>query len=341
AHHLNVEGALADRAARGLPHAGERRREQVVQGRALLEPAPELSRLAPELPVRELLDLGLERVHDPDELLEALAATPLAELADLLDDQGAILRGVGFEPRFYRRGSRTPGGDPRPAGAERPQVISRSFSRTAYTTASIRECRCSFSRMLRMWFLTVFSEMYSSLAMSRLFLPWATSLRTSISRSVSRGLGTCVRSPVDLLMAANSLSSLEAIEGEMRDCPAHTDRMASATSSIGISLSRYPEAPALIASYRSASSSEIVSIRIFTCGRRSRISPAASMPERLGIRTSIKMTSGMSSWAFSTASTPSEASPTSSRSSSWSRTICRPRRNSAWSSATMTRSLSG
>ena len=38
-------------------------------------------------------------------------------------------------------------------------LISSSFSRTAYTTASIRECRCSFSRMLRMWFLTVFSEM--------------------------------------------------------------------------------------------------------------------------------------------------------------------------------------
>ena len=38
-------------------------------------------------------------------------------------------------------------------------LISSSFSRTAYTTASILECRCSFSRMLRMWFLTVFSEM--------------------------------------------------------------------------------------------------------------------------------------------------------------------------------------
>ena len=35
---------------------------------------------------------------------------------------------------------------------------SRRF-RTAYMTASIRECRCSFSRMFRTWFLTVFSEM--------------------------------------------------------------------------------------------------------------------------------------------------------------------------------------
>ena len=36
-----------------------------------------------------------------------------------------------------------------------------SFSRTANMTASIRECSCSFSRMLRTWFLTVFSEMAS------------------------------------------------------------------------------------------------------------------------------------------------------------------------------------
>ena len=44
--------------------------------------------------------------------------------------------------------------------------------------------------------------------------------------------------------------------------------------------------------------------------------------------------------AFSTASAPSEASPTSSRSGSCCRTISRPRRNSAWSSTTITRSRS-
>jgi hypothetical protein len=51
-------------------------------------------------------------------------------------------------------GSNAPGG-----AAASGQVISIIFSRTAYTTASMRECRCSFSRMFRMWFLTVFSEM--------------------------------------------------------------------------------------------------------------------------------------------------------------------------------------
>ena len=39
------------------------------------------------------------------------------------------------------------------------QGMSRSFSRTAYMTASIREWSWSFSRMLRTWFFTVFSEM--------------------------------------------------------------------------------------------------------------------------------------------------------------------------------------
>src|SRR5919201_3619844 len=68
--------------------------------------------------------------------------------------------------------------------------------------------------------------------------------------------------------------------------------------------------------------------------------PAASMPERFGIRTSISTTSGISSWAFSTASSPSDASPTNIRSSSDCRTISRPRRNKAWSSTIITRSLS-
>ena len=35
------------------------------------------------------------------------------------------------------------------------------FCRTAYIAASMRVCSCSFSRMLRTWFFTVFSVMYS------------------------------------------------------------------------------------------------------------------------------------------------------------------------------------
>ena len=65
---------------------------------------------------------------------------------------------------------------------------------------------------------------------------------------MSRGAGICGRSSEAFDIAANSVSSLEAIDGEIRDWPAHTLRIASATSSIGISFSRYPEAPALMAS---------------------------------------------------------------------------------------------
>src|SRR6266511_137014 len=71
--------------------------------------------------------------------------------------------------------------------------------------------------MFRMWFFTVFSEMYSSFAMSRLFMPFATNRRTSISRSVSRGAGTWDRSPVVLLMAANSFRSLDVVDGGLRE----------------------------------------------------------------------------------------------------------------------------
>jgi hypothetical protein len=53
-------------------------------------------------------------------------------------------------------------------------MSSTSLLRTAYMAASIRDFICSFSRMLRMWFLTVFSLMNSSSAISRLLSPRAT-----------------------------------------------------------------------------------------------------------------------------------------------------------------------
>ena len=95
--------------------------------------------------------------------------------------------------------------------------------------------------MFLTWFFTVFSEMNSSLAMSRLFMPRATSLSTSISRSVSLGGATCCASSSSvsrLASVANSVSSLPAIEGLIRDWPPCTARTASATSSSGMSFSR-------------------------------------------------------------------------------------------------------
>src|ERR687893_288797 len=61
----------------------------------------------------------------------------------------------------------------------------------------MREWRCNFSRMFRTWFLTVFSEMNSSCPISRLFIPLATSLRTSSSRSVRRRAGGGARLLLD------------------------------------------------------------------------------------------------------------------------------------------------
>src|SRR6266498_1378255 len=84
----------------------------------------------------------------------------------------------------------------------------------------------------------------------------------------------------------------------------------------------------------------MVSIRILACGIRSLMACVASMPPRRGMRTSIKTTSGMSSCAFSIASAPSPASPTTSTSSSCWRTISSPRRNNAWSSTISTRMAS-
>src|SRR5262249_46608473 len=120
------------------------------------------------------------------------------------------------------------------------QLNSISFSRTATMTASILEWICSFSRMLRTWFFTVFSEMNSSLAMSRLFIPRATSLSTCISRSVSRGAGTswARSSSSRRARAANSVRSLRAMDGLIRDWPPCAARTVSATSSSGMSLSR-------------------------------------------------------------------------------------------------------
>ena len=63
-----------------------------------------------------------------------------------------------------------------------------------------------------------------------------------------RGDGTALRASARLDRLVNSASSLEAIEGVIRLWPLTTERMAPATSSIEISLRRYPAAPALMAS---------------------------------------------------------------------------------------------
>ena len=99
-HDLDVEVPLADRPPGRLADGGERLGQHVVQALAGLQAAPELLGLCPELLVGELLDLGLERVDDADELLEALQPPAFTELTDLLQAQcrflASVLGGFGF-----------------------------------------------------------------------------------------------------------------------------------------------------------------------------------------------------------------------------------------------------
>ena len=56
AHHLDVEHPLLRLAPARLADRGERLEEQLVERLAVLEPLPELGRLAAQLVVRELLE---------------------------------------------------------------------------------------------------------------------------------------------------------------------------------------------------------------------------------------------------------------------------------------------
>ena len=131
--------------------------------------------------------------------------------------------------------------------------------------------------------------------------------------------------------------SLRVTTGASSDSPAATARMPSTSSSGRTSLSRNPLAPARRASTTYSSMSNVVSMR--TRDRQpgsARMRRVASMPSTPGIRTSMSTMSGRVDATRLTASAPSSASPTTSRSGSVSRIIRRPRRTSAWSSAMRT-----
>ena len=67
----------------------------------------------------------------------------------------------------------------------------------------------------------------------------------------------------------------------------------------------------------------------------------ASMPSMTGIRTSIKITSGLACRAASTASAPLPASPTTAKPGVAATIPQNPTRTRAWSSATTTRMVAG
>ena len=85
AHQLHVEHALVGLAQARLADGGERLEEEILERLAVLQPLPELGRLAAQLVVGELLEVGLER-RDVGRLLgEPLDAPALADAQYLLE----------------------------------------------------------------------------------------------------------------------------------------------------------------------------------------------------------------------------------------------------------------
>ena len=133
----------------------------------------------------------------------------------------------------------------------------------------MREWIWSFSSMLRTWFFTDISEMNSSFEMSRLFMPRATSLSTSISRSVSLGAAKCWArsSPVSrLARVANSVSSLPGHRRVDQRLPAvhGSDRLGHLVERDVLEQAAYATG---IASNRSSSSSPMVAHHDLRAGR--------------------------------------------------------------------------
>ena len=85
AHQLHVEHALVRRALAGLADGRERLEGEVVEALAVLEPLPELRRLALEVGGGQLLEVGLERGDVRGLLLEPLDAAAFADAEDLLE----------------------------------------------------------------------------------------------------------------------------------------------------------------------------------------------------------------------------------------------------------------
>ena len=99
----------------------------------------------------------------------------------------------------------------------------------------------------------------------------------------------------------------------------------------------YPLAPARIAANTESSSPNIVSITTLVRGLASTILRVASMPFICGIWMSMSTICGCALAAFSTASSPVAASPTTSYSDMEASMALSPWRNRAWSSARRTR----
>jgi hypothetical protein len=137
--------------------------------------------------------------------------------------------------------------------------------------------------------------------------PSATSARISRSRSVSSSRPSTATG--SFARVANSSISCFVTLGESSASPAATTRTACTSSSGSVSLTRKPLAPDRIASKTYSSSPNVVRITTRTSADRSSatIRRVADRPSTPGMRMSISTTSGVSSAASRTASSPSSA----------------------------------
>src|SRR5215208_5145163 len=122
--------------------------------------------------------------------------------------------------------------------------------------------------------------------------------------------------------------------------PLPTARIESTISSSSASLRTYPRAPALSAMNTDSSSSRSVTTRTRMLGLSETILRVASIPLTFGICRSLRTTSGWSSAARATASSPVVASPMTSNSGTDPNREIMPLRKSGWSSATRMRRVS-
>ena len=118
--------------------------------------------------------------------------------------------------------------------------------------------------------------------------------------------------------------SLAAASGVSWTRPSAAPLIARCSSSAWVSSSRYPIAPARTAPVTEASSRTLVSAMTSVSGNSDLMVFVASMPSITGISRSIKTTSGLSSRAMATASSPFSASPTNTMSESRERNILKP-----------------
>ena len=168
----------------------------------------------------------------------------------------------------------------------------------------------------------------SSAAISVLLRPLATRRSTCSSLGLS-GSGSAVAAKARST-GARSMRSVSS--GRSAVEPPTTSRNACTSVSGLIAFSRKPRAPARTASSKAAVSSKVVSSTTGIFSARAASARISPIPSSRGIRMSDRITSGCSRASSSSASAPSDASPTRRMSSCSASRPFSPSRTSCWSS---------